>query len=1098
MERSQAPARAGVRSQPVAASASAPRVVHRSSILVAGSAQESRGGAQARAASVRQTQRNFGNRAAQRVVQRMLAQPAGHVGVGSPGSDTIVVERVSLNPLDWAHDILNSVSGDASAQEAQVKDEAAGHAGDMETRSAVESVRIQGDANAQGAVLQGEAAARGPLIDQQAATQGAALQNQSRTQGAHLQAESSAHAAALAQDANSMSAGLRGSEGALENAARSTEAAADGALTADASGLRSDAEASEGALEAQMCGLEAKATGRVENLSARTRTLVDQKTALVEEYQRPGVHDPEKFHQRWGALQQQIAPLAQEQSSLGGIEDSGEAISERAGTIWANLGKRSEALFSRASDLASNAWSTVQAGWSALQGTAAAAISGLQGKVSGAVNGLKALADTALNGLQGAATQAWTSLKGLADGAWTGLQTRASAAAAALQSQALAAWSSLQGLASSVVGTLGSKISGILSRINGAVGRIVSVIADAVGSLLSRVRSATASALDSLRARASAAWNAVKNIGSRAWEGLKDVGGRAWEGLKSLGTRAWEGLKNAGSRAWEGLKSLGSRVWEGLKSLGQRAWNGLKSAWEWLKKRAQSAWTWLKRAWETIKRKAKQAWDWLKAKAKQAIAWLRKKWAWLKAKVRKAWDWLKAKWRWLKSLVKIRIRIPDQTLCKLHKFKPWKFVDLHSGRLPIAKTVVDPGIGPVELALFVQGDAEATVAGTVGPCTLKNIMFTLQPLISRYMGQADFHVPATATEKLVLTGTIGGTANYGGLIALAGGGLEGTGTANAFGAFEAKPRFMYDSGKITATVPVRFEFCLIPKIDLDAFVVAQLIAGKPPSAAAKPAPFLPGPHPTLPGPGGSPGPLPGLPGPAGPAGPLSVPGPTALPASGASPASASKHEKVLKEWKARWHLGSWSKKECWNLQARFTLLSGPGGLPEVDVDFSARPASIAEVVSKVFTVPPLPITPGGGGGGSGGGGGVTPLGPDPCDKANMDAKIGKRSVKAVVMQSKLGDKMGKKPVKPNQPGVQREVVCEYASRACKGSAFPDIDLYPGKDYLVIDEGHHRFVASRLLDKPVGVSGKHRPPPEPYDPDKENYPNPFEWKEVEWE
>ena len=118
----------------------------------------------------------------------------------------------------------------------------------------------------------------------------------------------------------------------------------------------------------------------------------------------------------------------------------------------------------------------------------------------------------------------------------------------------------------------------------------------------------------------------------------------------------------------------------------------------------------------------------------------------------------------------------------------------------------------------------------------------------------------------------------------------------------------------------------------------------------------------------------------------------------------------------------------------------------------------------------------------------------------MDAKIGGRTVEQVVKQSRLGEKIKGKPVKPNQDTVTRKgraSVCEFASRACKGSPFPAIDLYPGKDYTVIDEGHHRFVASRLAEKPVGVSGKHRPPPEPYDPDHENFPNPFEWSEVEW-
>jgi hypothetical protein len=913
-----------------------------------------------RAASVRQAQRVLGNRAAQRVVQRLIAQPIDHgrSGMRSEGHETRV-QRDSLNPLDWARDLLNSVSGDAAAQEAQVSGEATARAGEVEGRSAAESAQLQSQSATQGTVLQGEAAVQGGQIGQQATAQGAALQNQSHAEGARLNSESSSRAADLQQQANGTSIRLQDDVGALDNAARSTEAAAEGALAGDAAGMQGEAEANSGLVQGQWTGLETQTTGHVTSLTNRTQTLLDQKAALVKEYQGPGAHDPERFQRRWDMLQSQIAPLEQEQSNLAGVEGSGEAINEHASTIWSNLSNRGQALLTRVSGMAGSAWNALQGRWSSLQGTAAAALSGLQGRASAAVNGFQALAAGAATRLQGAVSGAWTGLKGFATAAWTGLQGRAATASAALQSQTTAAWTALQGAAGSAVGGLADKIGGVVSRISGAVGRIVSLIAGAVESMLSRLRSATAAALNALRTRATAAWNAVKSVGARAWEGLKSLGGRAWEGLKSAGTRAWEGLKDLGTRAWEGLKSLGTRAWEGVKNLGQRAWNGLKSGWEWLKTRAQSAWTWLKGAWEKVKRTASQLWDWVKRKASDAIAWLKQKWQWLKALVGKAWNWLKAKWKWLKSLVKIKIRLPDQTLCKLHNFKPWKFVDLHSGRLPIAKTVVDPGLGPIELALFVQGDAEATIGGTVGPCTLKNITFTLQPLISRYTGQADFHIGATAAERLELTGTIGGSANYGGLIALAGGGLKGTGTSAALGSFEAKPQFVYDSGKITTSVPVRLEFCLMPTIDLEAFVVAQLLTGKPPSAAPAPTPVLPGPGPSLPGP-----PVPTLPGPlsSGPGATLPVPT-----TGGGSPTSAAPPEKILKEWKHSWHLARWSRRECWKVDARFTLIVGPGGLPEIDLEFSAAPVSLAEVIRALFDEPP-------GTAGGGGGGHVGPLG----------------------------------------------------------------------------------------------------------------------------
>jgi hypothetical protein len=87
-------------------------------------------------------------------------------------------------------------------------------------------------------------------------------------------------------------------------------------------------------------------------------------------------------------------------------------------------------------------------------------------------------------------------------------------------------------------------------------------------------------------------------------------------------------------------------------------------------------------------------------------------------------------------------------------------------------------------------------------------------------------------------------------------------------------------------------------------------------------------------------------------------------------------------------------------------------------------------------------------------------------------------------------------VKPNQDLVEKDLVAKYASQECYGSPFPAIDVFPGKDYMVIDEGHHRFVASRLRNKQISVSGTHRPID--YDPAKGNFADPFEWKEVDWQ
>ncbi|HJY79519.1 MAG TPA: hypothetical protein VKK81_00315, partial [Candidatus Binatia bacterium] len=130
-------------------------------------------------------------------------------------------------------------------------------------------------------------------------------------------------------------------------------------------------------------------------------------------------------------------------------------------------------------------------------------------------------------------------------------------------------------------------------------------------------------------------------------------------------------------------------------------------------------------------------------------------------------------------------------------------------------------------------------------------------------------------------------------------------------------------------------------------------------------------------------------------------------------------------------------------------------------------------------------------------GGAKPaIASDPCSEDNMRKLIGNRSVAKVISDSTPGDKVNGKQVKPNQDLVEKNLVAKYASQDCNGSPFPAIDLYPGKDYTVIDEGHHRFVASRLRNEQISVSGRHRPID--YDPEKGNFPDPFEWKEVDWQ
>jgi len=665
--------------------------------------------------------------------------------------------------------------------------------------------------------------------------------------------------------------------------------------------------------------------------------------------------------------------------------------------LWSNLSRRGQALLTRVTNVASTAWNTLQNRWSALQRTASALVAGLRTRVDSAVGALQGLATAAWTGLQGAATQAWNGVKGVATSAWTALGTRATAAWTGLKSAATTAWTALQSLTGISVSGLAAKVQGIISRISGVVSGIIDRILNAVQSLLSRVRRATSAALDGLRTRASAAWSTLKNFGTRAWEGVKSLGTRAYEGVKELGTRAWERVKDLGTRAWEGLQNLGTRAWNGLKDLGQRAWNGLKSGWEWLKGRAEAAWKWIKGAWERVKRAVSQFWDWVKRKAREAFAWMKQKWEWLKGLVRRALAWLKAKWEWLKRKVKITIRIRDLELMGVKNFKPWKFVDRESPRVPIVKAPIETPIGPIVLSAFVQGKMEATIAGSVGPITLKNTTIVLQPLASRYTGKTDLHVPGKAVETLTLTGLIGGEANYMGAFGIVEGGLQGTGTATGFGAATFSPRIVYDSGNISLTQRILLEFCLGAVIVLDAIARVKVGAAAPGGGGGGGGgllPSAPSPLPRLPGSGfGGGG---GTSGGGGSSAPFArLPGTSGEAVSQVEPCKEATDgepaEKVL--WEGRWNLGRWTTQECWKTKAGFQLHSSGSALPDLDVNFDVNPVPLSAVLSNMFAKPPgMTAVSGGGAPGS--------PAPAPCVNAPKCGKTESKTPKGTLTPSK--------------------------------------------------------------------------------------------------
>jgi hypothetical protein len=106
--------------------------------------------------------------------------------------------------------------------------------------------------------------------------------------------------------------------------------------------------------------------------------------------------------------------------------------------------------------------------------------------------------------------------------------------------------------------------------------------------------------------------------------------------------------------------------------------------------------------------------------------------------------------------------------------------------------------------------------------------------------------------------------------------------------------------------------------------------------------------------------------------------------------------------------------------------------------------------------------------------------PDPCD--SLDVPPG-ASVAQVV---------GATDLKAGQDTVTRAIVVRYARLMCKGSQAPAIDIVHGATFDTIYDGHHRYVASRLAQKPIARKVVHDFSAKGFD-----WPQSFEWSFVRW-
>jgi hypothetical protein len=150
-----------------------------------------------------------------------------------------------------------------------------------------------------------------------------------------------------------------------------------------------------------------------------------------------------------------------------------------------------------------------------------------------------------------------------------------------------------------------------------------------------------------------------------------------------------------------------------------------------------------------------------------------------------------------------------------------------TGNIPFFDEVIDvPHVGPIRITLYVRGDGVGSLAACVGPVLVRNIRVVLDPLASRYSGTAQLFAPAGLTGSVVLLGSIGGVAQWGGLVELGAveGSLIASGAGTAASAFIATAEIIYDRGDISFSLGTELDSCLSLALALSASARASLLS----------------------------------------------------------------------------------------------------------------------------------------------------------------------------------------------------------------------------------------------------------------------------------
>lgn len=246
------------------------------------------------------------------------------------------------------------------------------------------------------------------------------------------------------------------------------------------------------------------------------------------------------------------------------------------------------------------------------------------------------------------------------------------------------------------------------------------------------------------------------------------------------------------------------------------------------------------------------------------------------------------------SRLGVGVSIPDILLFNAKAFGKELF-SKDIGEVSFTGVINIPVVGPVALNAFVKGFATSNVSATVGPGMLRDIKLALSPFAGRYTGTAQLFIQSGGGVGLNLDGTIGGKADYLGLVNVITltGGLKARGNAKLLGDYTLTPEIAYDNGDVSFSAQTRLNACLRLMFNLDAFINASLLPEKVSSW-------------------------------------LSL------------------------NWNRSWSLANWVWQYCYELGTSLSL-SYRNGLPSISLDFTAKPIPFNTLIHDLLGSGPGPM-----------------------------------------------------------------------------------------------------------------------------------------------